>query len=53
MAWFAEVMAVMAPDVIVVPVIRIGPDQQPEEICRRLRPVAEEYAARVEWGLAP
>ena len=52
-SWFAEVMAVMAPDVIVVPVIRIGPDQQPEEICRRLRPVAEEYARRVEWGLTP
>jgi hypothetical protein len=48
--WFREVMELMAPDVVVVPVFRFGPQDGAEEICRRLRPIAEEYAKRMEWG---
>jgi hypothetical protein len=43
-------MELMAPDVIVVPAYHIAPQDGPEEICRRLRPIAEEYARRMDWG---
>jgi len=49
-AWFREIMELMAPDVIVVPVLTVTPDNRPEEICLRLRPVAGEYARRMDWG---
>jgi hypothetical protein len=46
-AWFREIMELMAPDVIVVPTLHVPPDRNPEEVCRRLRPIAEEYARRM------
>jgi hypothetical protein len=49
-AWYREIMELMAPDVIVVPAYHIAPQDGPEEICRRLRPIAEEYARRMDWG---
>jgi len=49
-AWYREIMELMAPDVVVVPVFQFTPKDEPEETCRRLQPVAEEYARRMEWG---
>lgn len=49
-AWFHEIMELMAPDTIVVPIIHIKPEDNPEELCCRLRPIAEEYARRMDWG---
>jgi uroporphyrinogen-III decarboxylase len=48
--WYREIMELMAPDVIVVPSFNIRPERGPDEICRRLRPIAEEYARRMDWG---
>ncbi|MGQ9682974.1 MAG: uroporphyrinogen decarboxylase family protein [Anaerolineae bacterium] len=48
--WFRDVMELMAPDVIVVPNIGCKPEDGPEDLLRRLRPIAEEYAQRMEWG---
>jgi hypothetical protein len=48
--WYREIMELMSPDVIVVPVILLPPEDGPEEICRRLHPIAEEYARRMDWG---
>lgn len=47
--WFREIMELMVPDVIVVPVFYLGSNDA-EEVCRKLRPIAEEYARRMEWG---
>jgi uroporphyrinogen-III decarboxylase len=49
-AWYREIMEMMAPDVIVVPWLQLKPEEQPEEVCQRLRPIAEEYAQRMDWG---
>lgn len=48
--WFADVMDQMAPDVAVVPVLKVAPEDQPELICQRLHPIAVEYARRMAWG---
>jgi len=48
--WYREIMETMAPDVIVVPVIQVEPRDQPEALCRALRPIALEYARRMDWG---
>ncbi len=48
--WYREVMEVMAPDVIVVPVMTVSPADDPEALCRDLQPIATEYAKRMEWG---
>ncbi|MCC6446761.1 MAG: hypothetical protein IT210_25330 [Armatimonadetes bacterium] len=48
--WFKGIMNLMAPDVIVVPIFAFGPGAEAEESCRKLRPVAEEYARRMDWG---
>ena len=48
--WYREIMELMAPAVIVVPVFTLGPQDQPEALCRDLRAVATEYARRMEWG---
>ncbi|MHB1295751.1 MAG: uroporphyrinogen decarboxylase family protein [Anaerolineae bacterium] len=49
-AWFRGIMELMAPDVIAVPLIGLQPEDDAEGICRALRPVAEEYARRMDWG---
>lgn len=51
--WYREIMESMAPAVIVVPVFTVGPKDDPEALCRALRPIAVEYAQRMEWGWAP
>lgn len=48
--WYREIMERMAPDVIVVPEFTLRPQDQPEELCRKLRPIAVEYARRMDWG---
>ena len=48
--WYRAVMELMAPDVIVVPVFTVGPADDPEGLCRALRPLATEYAHRMDWG---
>jgi hypothetical protein len=48
--WFRDIMELMAPDVIVVPVLQVGPEGDAEGLCARLRPIATEYARRMEWG---
>ena len=52
-AWFRDIMELMAPDVIVVPVLTLRPEDKPEELCRQLRPIAVEYARRMNWGWQP
>jgi hypothetical protein len=47
--WYSDVMELMAPDVIVVPVFHVSP-QEAEPLLRELRPIATEYARRMEWG---
>jgi hypothetical protein len=48
--WYREIMELMAPDVIVVPTVHVTLANGPEDICRQLRPIAEEYARRMDWG---
>ena len=48
--WYREVMELMAPDVIVVPVVGLAPADHPDEVCRTLQQVAAEYAQRMDWG---
>ena len=48
--WYRNIMELMAPDVIVVPVFYFTPQDQPEALCRELRIVASEYARRMDWG---
>lgn len=48
--WYREIMELMAPDVIVVPVFHVSPQDHPEALIRELRIVATEYARRMDWG---
>jgi uroporphyrinogen-III decarboxylase len=48
--WYREIMELMAPDVIVVPVFTVSPQDQPEVLCRSLQVIATEYARRMDWG---
>lgn len=48
--WYRKIMELMAPDVIVVPVVCVRPADNPEELSRELRVVAAEYARRMNWG---
>lgn len=48
--WYRGVMDIMAPDVAVVPVVALTPADDPGEVSHQLKIVAEEYAARMDWG---
>jgi uroporphyrinogen-III decarboxylase len=48
--WYREVMEIMAPDVIVVPVMTVTPADEPEVLYRDLQRITTEYAARMDWG---
>lgn len=48
--WYRGIMEQMAPDVVVIPVIKLAPTDHPEELCQALRPIADEYAKRMDWG---
>ena len=43
-------MELMAPDVVVIPVLTVTTEDEPAELCRRMREIAEEYARRMDWG---
>jgi hypothetical protein len=47
---YRQIMELMAPDVIVVPQMLVPLKAQPQEVFRRLRAIAEEYAKRMDWG---
>ncbi len=49
-SWYRELIETMSPDVIVVPSFALKPEDHPEDLCRLLRPLAEEYARRMDWG---
>jgi uroporphyrinogen-III decarboxylase len=48
--WYRNIMETMAPDLIVIPIIPLPPESNPEEICKKLKPIAKEYAMRMDWG---
>jgi uroporphyrinogen-III decarboxylase len=48
--WYRQIMEQMAPDVIVIPEFTLRPQDGPEDLCRALRPIATEYARRMDWG---
>lgn len=48
--WYRDIMELMAPDVMVVPVFTVRLQDEPETLCRELRPIAVEYARRMDWG---
>ncbi|MHB0857165.1 MAG: uroporphyrinogen decarboxylase family protein [Anaerolineae bacterium] len=48
--YLSDIMELMAPDVIVVPNFHARPQDDPEALVHRLRPIAEEYARRMDWG---
>jgi uroporphyrinogen-III decarboxylase len=48
--WYRDIMELMAPDVVVVPVFQVEAQDHPEALCRDLRPIAAEYAGRMDWG---
>jgi len=48
--WYRRLIDLMAPDVIVVPTFGFRPEDNPEEWVQKLRPLAEEYARRMDWG---
>ncbi len=48
--WYRQIMELMAPDVIVVPTVGVGPDDGPEGLCRELQEIAGQYAQRMDWG---
>ena len=47
---FGEVMELMAPDVVVIPVLTVTTQDEPEVLYRRMREISEEYARRMDWG---
>jgi hypothetical protein len=47
---FREVMELMTPDVIAIPVLVVRREDRPAELYRAMRAVAEEYARRMDWG---
>lgn len=50
LAAFEEVMELMTPDVVVIPVLTVTTEDAPAELYRRMRQIAEEYAKRMDWG---
>jgi len=44
--WYRKIMELMAPDVIVVPIFFFTPENQPNKICKKLRPIAEKNMPR-------
>ncbi len=48
--WYRGVMEQMVPDVIVVPIVTLRPEDAPEAVGRRLREIGREYARRMRFG---
>jgi len=49
-AAFEEIMELMTPDVVVIPVLTVATEDAPAELYRRMRQTAQEYAKRMDWG---
>jgi hypothetical protein len=49
-AAFDEIMELMTPDVVVIPVLTVTTEDDPAELYRRMRQIAQEYAKRMDWG---
>jgi hypothetical protein len=49
-AWYREVMELMAPEVLVVPVVTAADVAEARDLGARFAPIAHEYASRMEWG---
>jgi len=47
---YREIMEQMAPDVSVIPAVYLTTDDEPGEVYRQLREIADEYAKRMDWG---
>ena len=47
---FREIMELMTPDVVVIPVLAVRLEDNPRELYAAMREVAEEYARRMDWG---
>jgi hypothetical protein len=47
---YRQIMELMTPDVIVVPHVTVPLKNQPQEVYRQLRAIADEYAKRMDWG---
>ncbi|MFH1006188.1 MAG: hypothetical protein V1800_01635 [Candidatus Latescibacterota bacterium] len=47
---FREIMELMTPDVVVIPIITVTPEADPAALYGKLRPISEEYAKRMDWG---
>lgn len=47
---YRRIMELMTPDVIVVPALCVPSDADAAGLYRRMRPIAEEYAKRMDWG---
>lgn len=47
---YRQVMEILAPDVIAVPVVNVDSQDHPDQLCRQLREIATEYARRMDWG---
>lgn len=48
--WYREIMELMAPEVVVVPVFVFGQNHNPAALLEKLIAVSEEYAKRMDWG---
>lgn len=48
--WYREIMELMSPDVMVVPVVQLKPQDHPNEVCLELQEIAAEYARRMDFG---
>lgn len=48
--WYEDIMELMAPDVIVVPILSFRSEEEASAVFHKLKPISEEYAARMNWG---
>lgn len=49
-SWYREIMELMAPHVVVVPVLFAKSVQEGKELFNKLKPISRMYAQRMEWG---
>lgn len=47
---YRRVMEMMAPDVVVIPVLTVSLEDRPAEVYAAMRAVSDEYARRMDWG---
>ena len=47
---FRKIMEIMAPDVVVIPMLTVTTQDEPAELYRRMREISEEYVRRMDWG---